>query len=566
MNHEKNNISIKCVYGSAGTGKTYKLCKSIIKRIINGPNQMNNTHEEIQNPTKNATQNNDFMVCAYTHSAVMNVLNTLKSICENENISINIDESNFATLHSYFRIMFGANIKNKNTATIKGPKIIKSYIYIDEFSLIYKRMFKMCMNTLKDFNKPIKVIIYGDPLQLPPIIYKYQNYVQKTKIGVSKLYRLLQTLEKLPSKRNFAHMTNTLFFSSALDGAKKVRLSGNKRANDKILKMIDDIYNFNPKTQHQSPTTNPNTQDSQKSTQNENSKIVQNTNSRIRNLVSSENWISYDSIPQYIQDDYVFLASKHETIQQIIMFNYERNIKNQLEIMNVDVNANSFEQDTNTRNNNINTPIPVWSTNESLDSNTDKRAFVLKQFGVPYKTAYKCMILVPHMKIITSETSVSFTNGEELEFLTILQFKRPGNKLMMKCKNYKGHIINIPRVKHSSGNYFFPVYPAWVSTIHRAQGRSIDNVIICIDDMFDMCMLYTAITRARHNIVFYTKNPRERQTTLINNAYINDFNEMKHIVYSSTTKNENSEEISPKIFSSSPSSSLDASEDSSDES
>ena len=48
--------------------------------------------------------------------------------------------------------------------------------------------------------------------------------------------------------------------------------------------------------------------------------------------------------------------------------------------------------------------------------------------------------------------------------------------------------------------------PAYLYTFHKAQGLEFDNVAICIDDLFEFPMLYTGITRARKNVVFFTMN------------------------------------------------------------
>ena len=52
---------------------------------------------------------------------------------------------------------------------------------------------------------------------------------------------------------------------------------------------------------------------------------------------------------------------------------------------------------------------------------------------------------------------------------------------------------------------YYPVIASNIMTFHRSQGKTIENVIISIDSMFDVGMLYTGITRASKNVVFYTK-------------------------------------------------------------
>lgn len=48
--------------------------------------------------------------------------------------------------------------------------------------------------------------------------------------------------------------------------------------------------------------------------------------------------------------------------------------------------------------------------------------------------------------------------------------------------------------------------PSYLYTFHKSQGMEFDNVAICIDDLFEFPMLYTGITRARKNVIFFTMN------------------------------------------------------------
>ena len=51
---------------------------------------------------------------------------------------------------------------------------------------------------------------------------------------------------------------------------------------------------------------------------------------------------------------------------------------------------------------------------------------------------------------------------------------------------------------------YFPIIPAYLSTFHKSQGKTYENVIICVDDLFDFTMLYTGITRAKNDVLFYS--------------------------------------------------------------
>lgn len=53
-------------------------------------------------------------------------------------------------------------------------------------------------------------------------------------------------------------------------------------------------------------------------------------------------------------------------------------------------------------------------------------------------------------------------------------------------------------------NDCYPILPANVITYHKAQGKSYDNVILCVDNLFDFTMLYTGLSRARNDILLFT--------------------------------------------------------------
>lgn len=68
--------------------------------------------------------------------------------------------------------------------------------------------------------------------------------------------------------------------------------------------------------------------------------------------------------------------------------------------------------------------------------------------------------------------------------------------------------------------------PSFLLSAHKAQGLSIDKVIVCIDELFDPCLLYTACTRAVSNLEFYSTQrfDDKRRNELID--YLKRFNEL----------------------------------------
>ena len=121
-----------------------------------------------------------------------------------------------------------------------------------------------------------------------------------------------------------------------------------------------------------------------------------------------------------------------------------------------------------------------------------------------------------------------------------------GDELLL-TKNLDKHFVNGDRVKiyfknntielYNGGNvYYFihnsmeryPLLPPNFITVHKAQGLSLDKVLVILDDMFEITMLYTAITRAINDVKFVALNkiPIKKM-----NLYNKSFNTLKSILY-----------------------------------
>jgi hypothetical protein len=68
-------------------------------------------------------------------------------------------------------------------------------------------------------------------------------------------------------------------------------------------------------------------------------------------------------------------------------------------------------------------------------------------------------------------------------------------------------------------NGCYPILPANVITYHKAQGKSYDNVILCVDNLFDFTMLYTGLSRARNNILLFTFDDKNNELNNITEQY-----------------------------------------------
>lgn len=97
--------------------------------------------------------------------------------------------------------------------------------------------------------------------------------------------------------------------------------------------------------------------------------------------------------------------------------------------------------------------------------------------------------------ILTENVNEVFHNGDEVKVLNY----EPDNIL--------GRVLKIQKGKETmylkENDYgVFDILPTDYITIHYAQGRGYDRVCLCVDDLFELGMLYTGITRTRKEIKF----------------------------------------------------------------
>ena len=150
----QNDIRITAIQGIAGTAKTTTLAKIIAKL----PKDIN------------------FIALAYTHHAVKNLLSKVKQY------SPYINSNKFKTIHSYFRIDF------KNDFFMGSNKNDNKYIFIDEFSMIDKELFKR--------------IIYDSKLHNVKEIFLAGDFLQLATIGSLKDFINISTLKKILKNDN----------------------------------------------------------------------------------------------------------------------------------------------------------------------------------------------------------------------------------------------------------------------------------------------------------------------------------------------------------------------------
>lgn len=442
---KNNDIEIITIYGKAGCGKTTALSKLI------------------------RSDEGEFVVLAPTNSAVDTIYKTcsmeFSELEQNQKKYAKLNRERFKTIYSFFRIDYNNDI-------VLGAIEMPNTVYIDEFSLIDKFLFKKCMNNmiLKGCKK---IVLCGDVMQLNAI-YKTKQYISFNKINKwNSIYKKIM-IKKMNSEKCSAnddnniypqhemniypkvleHIHLSIFGLKIIQNGKLINLNVNKRSNDIVKNILTNIYN--------------------------------------KNYDFNYKFLSFIEIPDYILNlGYAFIASKYSILQKI--YDY--------------INDN------------------FWSKSTFHDDiiNIDQH--------ISFSSGFKSLHLYPGLKIIVCDTDVNkkYINGEELIFTGNFEYGK------MKCFNEEKkeyvYIEKIKEVDKTKSEEYYPICPNFLLTIHKSQGKTIDNIIVCVDDMFDMSMMYTAITRAKNNLLFFSKENSEtdRRNILIKNAYVEEFKQLNLI-------------------------------------
>ena len=134
------------------------------------------------------------------------------------------------------------------------------------------------------------------------------------------------------------------------------------------------------------------------------------------------------------------------------------------------------------------------------------------EIGVIYKTKIGNIKILPGDKFVLLENiDVEFVNGDEVKIVNVF------DKNKVEITKLEGGITTITQASK--------LIPYNFITCHKAQGRTIDKVLLILDDLFEITMLYTAITRAKTDIKFIKFNH------LPNKDDIEAFKIMRDIIY-----------------------------------
>ena len=400
-------VFIELITGKAGCGKSYTLSKYI--NIAN-------------------TKTNNWIVLAYTHSAVKNIKQYVR-----DNYS-NIDTTNhFKTIHKYFHISFtnDENIINNNTYEYID------YLFIDEFSLVSIKLFSTIWPIIQKYIG--KLILCGDYRQLKPI-----DNIDKISYDNLKNYLSLFPIhvDDIEAIKHFDNLVLSL--DVVKQNVKKcVNLITQHRANSQVNKFIERLC-FN------------------------NSMCQETDKQLVRELVD-KHIICLQTLVNLVKNNgYTFISSTYKQLEQV----------------NTLIEKHSS---VITREQNVVKIVNQINTTRGDDNKThDTKNKAMKQIYVK---------LGDNIRI--TETYNELQNGDIYKLIEVCD-----NYLIVQNNETEEYKQVFPIINKDM--MYYPILPDYLLTFHKSQGLSIDNVIISLDNLFDFTMLYTGISRARENILFYT--------------------------------------------------------------
>lgn len=111
-------------------------------------------------------------------------------------------------------------------------------------------------------------------------------------------------------------------------------------------------------------------------------------------------------------------------------------------------------------------------------------------FLATVSSPFKQLLFYKGAKFLVAETNASHNNGDVITF----------------SRTNKDDYFFIDEEENEFTLENTKIVPLQMLTVHKAQGLSLEKVIVCLDELFDPCMLYTACTRAVSSLLFYSKN------------------------------------------------------------
>lgn len=134
-------------------------------------------------------------------------------------------------------------------------------------------------------------------------------------------------------------------------------------------------------------------------------------------------------------------------------------------------------------------------------------------------TAFKRLHLYANCRLRALDTFDNVQNGQELIFKQVIQ-------RILVCEDVITHEqVNI-QPNHDG---VYAVGPYNMLTVHKSQGYTLENVIVCYNKMFEVSMLYTAVTRASQSVCFYSHYSIPSTSELLQEMHANELSDLEKL-------------------------------------
>jgi hypothetical protein len=447
-----NNYFRVFINGGAGVGKTAVILE-IIKRLY---------------------KNNNVVVLSPTNQALKNIISNI----DDEDI---LNKVSFSTLHKYYKLkpIYNFNSKVENRFLIfdnfeddieNNPQKI---VILEECSMIGS----ILLSKTLEKEKPNKVILVGDLNQLPPVndsLIDWRNYVNKV-ITLTHNYRVAnENIRKIVKEFETTKQSSIIYNLPIANIDKsnvndfKIIAYKNKTLSNKMKNILGRDYLINNETAllH--------------------APIIQNGMTIFHNgdMIKIGNHQDLDitktvlNFDKFIQNNLDFLEHDLKNILNSLLTIFQDKIN---EIDYKSIKLNKLDLDFTLQNAN--------EINDMAKKNIEK--FGLFTISGNYETYEKI-------------NQLGFTLWSKFNSYLVDKYKLKNANAIKTNLNLLS-INDLNYFKYFQSKYFYFKFKPYVRhtsfiTTYKAQGQSINNVVVCLDVLEDLKHSYIAISRARNKL------------------------------------------------------------------
>ena len=172
---------------------------------------------------------------------------------------------------------------------------------------------------------------------------------------------------------------------------------------------------------------------------------------------------------------------------------------------------------------------------ENINKYVDKGYIILSSKYVYLEQLYSMLNIQKQFELNTEIGKISYNNNDKLLLTTNLN-EHFSNGDTVIIRQESNEIVKIIKNEFETESAYtfevgmkkYPLLPPNMLTIHKSQGLTLNKIIVILDDLFEITMLYTAITRASKNVKFIVFNKQNLKKLKL---YNKSFKKLQQIIY-----------------------------------